>query len=101
MECIVWPKNDKKKDFVRTPSLSALSKLLKTARESTSCKNSSSISFSERMQDRTASELLGHKVICHENCYFSFGKINKVDHAKKRCLSLTEAGKYSVAKTKQ
>ena len=52
MECIVWPKNDRKKNFVRTPSLSALSKLLKTARESTSCKNSSSITFAELMQNR-------------------------------------------------
>ena len=60
MECIICPKNDQTKDFVRTPSLSALSKLLKRARERATCKNSSAISFAERMQDRTASELLGN-----------------------------------------
>ena len=53
------------------------------------------------MQDRTASELLGNKVVCHESCHFSFGNTNKLDRAKKRYLYSIEAGKCSVAKRKQ
>lgn len=67
MERIICFKNDRKKDFVRTPSLSTLNILMKKAREQATYHDSSVISFAERMQDRTASELMGNKVVYHES----------------------------------
>ena len=56
MEYIICLENDKKKDFVRTPSLSTLRKLLERAQERITYKDSSVISFAECMKERTASE---------------------------------------------
>ena len=96
MECLIC----RKKGFVKTPSLSLITKLIERVNDRASYKDSAVTNLAERLSNVTPEELFEKNIVYHRDCYSEIANVEKLERAIKRYSDSVEYGDSSVVKRK-
>ena len=100
MECLICRKKGGKKAFVKTPSLSSITKLIERVNHRASHKDSAVTNLAERLSNVTPEELFEKNIVYHRDYYSEIANVEKPEGAKKRYSDSVEYGDSSAVKKK-
>ena len=87
-----------KKAFVKTPSLSSISKLMERVNDRASYKDSAVTNLAERLTNVTAEKLFEKNIVYHKDYYSEIANVEKFERDKKCYSDSIEYGDSSVIK---
>ena len=85
LECLICRKKGCKKPFVKTPSISSITKLIERENDTASYKDSAVTKLAERL---TNEELFEKNIVYHRNCYSEIANVEKLERAKKNVTQI-------------
>ena len=82
MEYLICRKKGAKRDFVKTPSLSSITKLIERVNDRASYEDSTVRNLAERLSNATHKELFEKNIVYHRDCYSEIANVEKLERAK-------------------